>query len=116
VDDEHANVLGTLAGYTPELWKLAAAFYGAGDLLTTLVGLHSGRATETGVVASVLVEGYGVASVVPLKLGSLLLFYLLWRAVPRPHAVGVPIGLAALGVLLTAWNGLVLLGLAGRPF
>lgn len=116
MNDENTNVAGTLAEYTPQLWVFALAFYGAGDLVTTLVGLHVGRATETGVVASALVEGYGVAALVPLKAGSFLLFYLLWRAVPRPHAVGVPLGLAALGVVLTAWNGLVLFGIAGGPF
>jgi hypothetical protein len=68
------------------------------------------RHTPAGPIASVLVEGYGVAAVVPLKVGSLLLFYLLWRAVPRPHAVGVPLGLAVLGAVLTAWNTLVLFG------
>lgn len=99
-----------LAGHTPELWALAVAFYGVGDLLTTLIGLYGGRATETGVVAAALVEGYGIAAVVPLKLGSLLLFYLLWRVAPRPHAVGVPLGLAVLGGALTAWNAFVLLG------
>jgi hypothetical protein len=99
-----------LAGYTPEIWALSVAFYGVGDLLTTLIGLYGGRATEAGVVAAALVEGYGIAAVVPLKLGSLLLFYLLWRVAPRPHAVGVPLGLAALGGALTAWNAFVLLG------
>ena len=107
---------GTLAEHAPAFWVLAVAFYGVGDLLTTLVGLYGGRAAEAGLVASVLVEGHGPVAVLPLKLGSLLLFYLLWRAVPRPHSVGVPLGLAALGVLLTAWNALVLLGLAGAPF
>jgi hypothetical protein len=100
-----------LTGHTAVVWALALVFYGVGDLLTTLVGLHGGRATEVGLVAAPLVESYGVAAVVPLKLGSLLLFYLLWRALPEPHSVGVPLGLAALGALLTAWNALVLLGL-----
>ena len=111
VNEEATNgSIERLAGYTPELWALAIALYGVGDLLTTLVGLYGGRATEAGVVASVLVEGYGIAAVIPLKLGSFLLFYLLWRAAPRPHAVGVPLGLAGLGGALTAWNAFVLLG------
>lgn len=102
-----------LAGHTPEHWALAVAFYGVGDLLTTLVGLYGGRATETGVVAAALVEGYGIQAVIPLKVGSLVLFYLLWRVAPRPHAVGVPLGLAALGGALTAWNAFVLFGAPG---
>jgi hypothetical protein len=102
-----------LAGHTPELWTLAVAFYGVGDLVTTLFGLYGDRATEAGVVAAALVEGYGIPAVIPLKVGSLLLFYLLWRAAPRPHAVGVPLGLAALGGALTAWNAFVLFGAPG---
>lgn len=116
MDTEHTQgVPESLARHTPALLGLAVALYGVGDLLTTVVGLHGGRATEAGPIASMLVEGYGVAAVVPLKVGSLLLFYLLWRAVPRPHAVGVPLALAVLGALLTAWNTLVLLGLARVP-
>jgi hypothetical protein len=110
VSREHPDVVETLAGHTSELWVLAVAFYGIGDLLTTLVGLYGGRATEAGIVAAALVEGFGVAAVIPLKLGSFLVFYLLWRAAPEPGSVGVPLGLAALGILLTAWNALVLLG------
>ncbi len=102
-----------LAGYTPELWAIAIASYGVGDLLTTLFGLYGSRATEAGVVAAALVEGYGIAAVIPLKVGSLVLFYLLWRVAPRPHAVGVPLGLAALGGALTAWNAFVLFGMPG---
>jgi hypothetical protein len=115
VGDGDDGSVEVLAGHTAVLWGLALAFYGLGDLLTTLIGLHGGRAREVGVVASVLVDRYGVAAVFPLKLGALLLFYLLWRAVPSPHAVGVPLGVAALGILLTAWNTLVLLGLAPMP-
>ena len=109
-EDASGGAVGALAGHTPVLWALAVALYGVGDLLTTLVGLYGGRAAEAGVVASVLVESYGVVAVVPLKLGSFVLFYLVWRAVPVPHAVGVPLGLAILGLLLTAWNAFVLLG------
>lgn len=109
-DETTDDPIGRLAGYTPELWAVAVALYGVGDLLTTLFGLYGGRATEAGVVAAALVDGYGIAAVVPLKLGSLVLFYLLWRVAPRPHAVGVPLGLAVLGGALTAWNAFVLLG------
>lgn len=100
----------TLTDHTSLLWVLAVALYGGGDLLTTVFGVSSGRAVETGVVAAGLVDHYGLGVVVPLKLGSFLAFYLLWRAVPNPHAVGVPLGLALTGALLTGWNSLVLLG------
>jgi hypothetical protein len=46
------GTVGTLAEYTPELRVLAVAFYGVGDLLTTLVGLHGDRAVEFGISAS----------------------------------------------------------------
>lgn len=105
----------TLDDRAPLLWGLAVGFYGVGDLCTTVVGLTSGRAVEAGPIASVLVDQYGLVAVFPLKIGSLLVFYLFWRVVPRPHAIGIPLGLAALGTLLTVWNTLVLLGLTPTP-
>ena len=99
-----------LADRTRLLWGLAVGLYGVGDLLTTVVGISTGRAAEAGPVAAGLVDTYGLGAVLPLKLGSLLAFYLLWRATPDPHAVGVPLGLALVGGLLTVWNTVVLLG------
>lgn len=113
--DTGDGFVATLDDHAPLLWGLAVGFYCVGDLLTTVVGLTSGRAVEAGPVASVLVDQHGLVAVFPLKLGSLLFFYLLWRVVPRPHAVGIPLGLAALGTLLTVWNTLVLLGLTPTP-
>lgn len=103
------RLVEVLVDHTRHLWGLAVGLYGAGDLLTTAVGLWSGRAVEAGPVAAGLVDLYGPGVVLPLKLGSLLAFYLLWRVVPTPHAVGVPVGLALAGALLTIWNALVLL-------
>jgi hypothetical protein len=107
---DHIEVL---SGRTRLLWALAVGLYGVGDLLTTVVGVSSGRAVEAGPVAAGLVDMYGLGAVFPLKLGSLLAFYVLWRLVPDPHAAGVPLGLVLTGALLTSWNALVVLG--GAP-
>jgi hypothetical protein len=105
-----ANRTGPLSGRTRLLWAFAVGFYGVGDLLTTVVGVSSGRAVEAGPVAAELVGLYGLGAVFPLKVGSLLAFYVLWRLVPDPHAAGVPLGLVLTGAVLTGWNAFVVLG------
>jgi hypothetical protein len=86
------------------LWAVAVAFFGIGDLVTTTVGLSIAGVYEAGVVSGFLVEQYGLVSMVAVKLALLALFYLLWRLTPRPHRVGVPLGLALLGVIVVWWN------------
>ncbi len=91
-------------GLTPRLWSIAIAFFGGGDLLTTAVGLWLRRPVEAGPVTSIAVDHYGLPIVVPLKVLTLALAYLLWRRTPAPQRIGVPLGLATLGVLVTVWN------------
>lgn len=93
------------------LWVLGVAWYGVGDAATTLYGLtrttHS--IAEAGPVAGVAFSAYGAAGIVSLKLAVFVLAAVAWRLAPRPQAVGVPLGLAAFGVLVTAWNAFVIL-------
>lgn len=93
------------------LWVLAVLAFGAGDLATTLMGLNVAGVTEVGPVAGPLFSSLGPAGVVALKLVSLVGFYGIWRLIPHPHAVGVPLGLAAVGIVVTCWN-LVVIGIA----
>lgn len=92
-----------LTDFSVHLWLLALVFFGAGDLLTTAVGIRFERTVEVGPLASTIVQ-YGVGPLVALKIVSIGLCGLLWRVAPRPHRVGVPLGLAALGVLVSLWN------------
>lgn len=92
-----------LVSLSPYLWAVAVAFYGVGDLATTFVGLAFESVVEVGPVAALTVY-YGPMACLALKGGSFLACGLLWRAVPKPQRVGVPLGLALLGAVVTAWN------------
>lgn len=96
--------------YAPHLWAAVVAFFVVGDLVTTVVGLTMTGLSEGGPLAAVVYERYGVGALVLMKPVAVAAFYLLWRVVPSPHDVGVPIALAAVGVLATAWNSLLLSG------
>lgn len=89
-------------------WVGAVAFFVGGDLATTFVGLRLPTVVEAGPVTTWLITGYGVGLIVPVKLGVVAGLYGLSRVVPRPHSVGVPLGLCALGVVVTVWNSAVI--------
>ncbi|MDR5672513.1 hypothetical protein RH858_05030 [Halalkaliarchaeum sp. AArc-GB] len=93
------------------LWLVAVAFFGIGDLVTTAIGLQLQYVVEVGPVVGEVIKIYGATAMVWLKVLVFVLCYGLWRIVPEPHRVGVPLGLAVLGVLVTLWN-LVVLGMA----
>ena len=98
---------------TRELWLITLVGFVGGDLLTTAVGLSGGGVVEVGPLAVHFIEWFGLGAMIPLKLLALGACLLIWRAVPKPHDVGVPLGLAVFGVLVTAWNAYVLV-LAGH--
>lgn len=90
------------------LWVSAVLFFAVGDVVTTGVGLSADRIVELGPVVGPLMERYGVATMLVLKGGVFGGCYALYRVVPRPQTVGIPLGLAVLGVLVTGWNLAVL--------
>jgi hypothetical protein len=110
-----AQATGTvrlLTRYTPVLWGVGIVFFGVADLVSTFVGLYGfERAVEASPVVAALVHRFGLMTFPILKIGSFVLFYAVWRVVPRPYCVGVPLALATLGVLVTVWNAAVLLSL-----
>lgn len=107
--DRYETGLAWLAVRERSLWIVVLLCYGLGDLLTTLVGLATGRGAEAGPVAAELVAEFGLPALVALKLTSLATFYLAWRLLPRPVRVAVPIGVAGVGVVVSVWNLFVLL-------
>lgn len=104
--DSHrqSDAFGTLEA---RLWLGAILFFGVGDVVTTSVGLSAPGVREVGLLRSVITR-HGVVAVVTLKLLTFAACYLLWRAAPQPHAVGVPLGLVVLGIPVTGWNVAVL--------
>lgn len=104
-----ADAVELVQSVSVELWIVTAVFFVAGDLLTTLAGLLRGGVAEVGPLVAPLMAEYGLVVMVPMKLLALLVCVLLWRLTPEPHAVGVPLGLAVFGVLVTGWNAGVIL-------
>jgi hypothetical protein len=98
-----------LQSVTLELWIITVLFFVAGDVLTTAVGLLQGGVAEVGPLVAPLMAEYGLAIMVPMKLLALVVCVGLWRLAPDPHSVGVPLGLAVFGVLVTGWNAGVIL-------
>jgi hypothetical protein len=90
-------------------WSGALVFYGLGDLLTTALGLQVVPVVEASPVVARAVAASGLWAIVPLKALVFVIAYVLWVAVPRPHNVGVPLGLFAFGLVVTVWNTIVLL-------
>lgn len=104
---EFSPTIDLLHDLSPHLWAIAIAFYGAGDLVTTVIGLQLNGIAEVGPIAALVVDGGGPA-MLGLKIAAFLLFVAVWRIVPRPHNIGVPLALATLGVVLSIWNLVVI--------
>lgn len=100
----HGREIDLLSNVRVELWGLAILLFGVGDLLTTTVGLVNGPVVETGPVVADLLRRYGVLAIVGSKTALFALCAVLYRRVPSPHHLGVPLGLATMGVLVTGWN------------
>jgi len=78
--------------------------FGVGDVLTTSVGLRIDGIIEFSPLMAPLLQQYGFAVLVIPKLVVIGSCYLLWRFLPTPYSVGVPLGLAVVGVAVTGWN------------
>jgi hypothetical protein len=103
--DVPAPVLTTpAAGTERALWLFAVLTFGVGDLATTAVGLAAPGVVEGNPLAVALLERSTLGALVALKGGFLLAAFAAWRVVPAPHRVGIPLGLATVGVAVTGWN------------
>lgn len=91
----------------PELWVVAVAFYGVGDLVTTVIGIRMSGVVEIGPVAGPMLAEYGVEGLLVLKILTIAGGYGVWQLLPAPHRTGVPLGLAVVGMGVTGWNTLI---------
>lgn len=89
-------------------WTGAVALFGVGDVMTTAVGLSVG-AGEVGPLAAHAIEGLGLPGMVMLKILTIAGFYILFRIVPEPYNVGVPLGLTTLGLFVVVWNTAIII-------
>jgi hypothetical protein len=95
---------GALATGDRTCWALGVASFGVGDVATTAVGVGLVGLPEASPVAALAIAHQGLPALAALKVAALAGSYAVWRVVPAPHRVGVPLGLAVLGVAVTAWN------------
>jgi len=102
------STTGWLRAHQPALWVVALLLYGVGDLVTTTVGLGQQGIVEIGPVAGPVVDAYGTRGLVVLKSGTLAASYAVWRLVPQPHRVGIPLGLVGVGLAVTSWNTIMI--------
>lgn len=93
-----------LAARQRVVWAAAILLYGVGDTVTTFWGLSTGGIAEAGPVAAPLMEAHGRFVLLGVKAVTFTAFYLLWRLVRTPGRVAVPLALATVGALVTAWN------------
>lgn len=90
------------------LWGATLLFFVVGDALTTTFGIRFGAVEANPFPAYLLAfagSEFGILVII-LAWKAILLaaFAGLYRILPRPHAYGIPIGLAALGLFAVVWN------------
>lgn len=95
--------------YEVELWSLAIVFFVVGDVVTTGLGYRMPGVVEASPLPAALLAEFGLVALLALKVVAVAGAYLVWTAIPREYAVGIPLAIALLGVLATGWNTTVLL-------
>ena len=101
--------INLLDEYAIELWAVALVFFVVGDVVTTGIGYRMEGVVEASPLPAMLLAQFGLIALLGLKLLVVGICYLLWVSVPREYAVGIPLGMALLGVVSTGWNTTVLL-------
>jgi hypothetical protein len=91
------------------LWGVALLCFGAGDVVTTAVGLRLTGVVEIQPLAAYLFQYSTFGSMLVLKAAVFGTCYAAWRRTPEPYSIGVPLGLATVGTLTVIWNVRVLL-------
>lgn len=92
------------------IWVTAILFYGVGDVVTTSIGIGMEGLTEMGLLLAFLIEQYDLdvvatfVAAVGVKVAFFGGCYAVWVLLPRPQCVSVPLGLALVGISVTAWN------------
>ena len=103
------RLITQLVSWDRRLWVAALAFFGVGDAATTYFGLHATNVKEVGPFVTPVVEAYGIGAVIGVKALTLLLAYAGYRIAPSPINIGIPLGLAVLGAVVTTWNVFILI-------
>jgi hypothetical protein len=92
------------------LWLAAVLLYGVGDAATTAIGLTIPGVAEAGPLAVHLVGADGIGGLLALKVALFAGSYGVWSVLRTPGRVGIPLALAFVGAIVSAWNLLVIVG------
>lgn len=90
------------------IWACVGVFFVGGDLGTTGLGYLVPGVVEWNPSIATVLDTYGFLGMLPLKVIAVLGALFLYRVVPRPNDVAVPLGFAVVGMGVTAWNLVVL--------
>jgi hypothetical protein len=99
----------TAPDITRTYWGAALLFFGILDVLITMIAVGGGIAGEANPLVDAVIRRYSVLVLPVLKTTSIGIFYLLYRTVPSPYSIGVPLGLTVLGMAVVTWNVIVVL-------
>lgn len=97
------------------VWGGAIVLFGAGDLVTTLLGLSYGARERNPLPATLAAQVDSILLLAILlvawKLAVLAGCYVVFDRIDSPVRFGIPLGLAVVGVLVVGWNLRVLAAL-----
>ena len=98
-------------------WLLAVLLYGVGDYVTTVLAVRRADVVEANpAVVALLSEQPSPLGFAVLKSGALIVCFLGFLSISTsPRAIGVPIGIAVLGAVVTASNTVMLVQTARSP-
>lgn len=86
------------------LWVAAVLFWGVGDYVTTIISLEGGFGYETTEIVAYLIAEYGQLAHLGFNVAMFCGLALVWRALPRPFRIAVPVAFAVAGAILTIGN------------
>jgi hypothetical protein len=93
-------------------WGAALILWGLGDLITTFISMHYGFGVESTVVVNAIIQNVGHLGHVGFKMTIFAIFLVIWKTLPMPYRMAVPIGFSAAGGILTVNNlNVILAGL-----
>lgn len=92
------------------LWASAIIFYGAGDLLTSLLVFEMGGVEGNPLLRKFLELGGGIEALIPVKAAVLISSFFIFRRLSKNKWI-IPLFIFAAGVMLVIHNLCVLLGI-----
>lgn len=102
------RAVNTLVAHSPLLWILAILTFGMTDIITTYLGITLEVAHEASPLAAAIFGEHRFGFIYVAKAAIFILFYLLWRFIPAPYNVSIPLGLFILGTAITVWNTFII--------